>query len=70
MKNSEICSKCGSHNVKKIDGDMLAHSNGDNVLIGSALFSIIKVNRYICCDCGFVEHWIDKENLEKIKDSK
>lgn len=27
------------------------------------------VNRYICCNCGYCEEWIDKEDISKIKNS-
>ena len=31
-----------------------------------SIFSAVKVNRYICCNCGFTEEWIDKEDINKI----
>ena len=28
----------------------------------------IPVIRYVCCDCGYVENWVEREKeLEKIK---
>jgi hypothetical protein len=39
-------------------------------MVGSSIFSAVKVNRYICCTCGFTEEWIDTEELEKVEKSK
>ena len=33
------------------------------------MFSVVKVNRYICCNCGFSEEWIDEEDIETIRNS-
>lgn len=35
-------------------------------------FNSIKIspNRYICCECGYTEEWIDREDIEKVKKSK
>ena len=47
-----------------------AYGSGNYVLTGSTIFSEVNVNRYICCSCGFTEEWIDKENIEKVANSK
>jgi hypothetical protein len=39
-------------------------------MTGNTIFSAVNVNRYICCTCGFTEEWIDKNDLEKVKNSK
>lgn len=34
------------------------------------LMGKIPVIRYVCCDCGYVENWVEeKEELEKIKNT-
>ena len=70
MKDSKICPKCRSVDIVRIDGYAGAHGAGNNVMIGMSIFSAVNVNRYICCNCGFTEEWIDKEDIEKILNSK
>ena len=67
MKNTKICPKCHSSNIVRIDGFCGAHGSGNYVLV--SFVSTVKVNRYICCSCGFVEEWIDTEELETIENS-
>ena len=68
MKNTKICTKCGSTDIVRFDGMVGGYGAGNNIYI-SALRAV-KVNRYICCRCGFCEEWIDREELEKVKNSK
>ena len=70
MKNTKICPKCESSSIVRIDGYTGAYGSGNNIMVGATVFSGINVNRYICCDCGCTEEWIDREDLPKIKDSK
>lgn len=39
-------------------------------MVGKTIMSAVNVNRYICCDCGFTEEWIDKADLDAVKNSK
>ena len=70
MKNTKTGPKCASANIVRIDGYAGTYGSGNNILIGSTIFSAVNVNRYICCSCGFTEEWIDKEDIEKIANSK
>lgn len=70
MKNTKTCPKCKSTNIVRIDGSAGAYGAGNNVLTGSTIFSAVNVNRYICCNCGFAEEWIDEEDIQKIVNSK
>lgn len=70
MKLSRICPKCQSADIVRFDGNVGPYGSGNNLMIGSTLFSAIKVNRYVCCRCGFTEEWMDQEDLERIKNSK
>ena len=70
MKNTKKCPKCASENIVRFDGYTGAYGSGNNVLTGSSVFSGVDVNRYVCCNCGFTEEWIDTEDLEKISSSK
>ena len=70
MKNTKICPKCGSSDIVRIDGYAGAYGSGNNIMLGNTIFSAVNVNRYICCTCGFTEEWIDRNDIEKIKNSK
>ena len=68
MKIKKVCPKCQSTNIVRIDGFRGAYGAG-NYLQTSFTSSVI-VHKYICCHCGFVEEWIDKEDIEKVANSK
>ena len=72
MKNTKTCPKCSSTSIVRIDGYAGPYDSGNNIPIGTTFFSQIyaNVNRYICCDCGYTEEWIDREDLPKIVGSK
>ena len=70
MKNSKMCPKCQSVDIVRIDGYAGAYGAGNNVMVGMSIFSAVNVNRYVCCNCGFTEEWIDKEDIAKIANSK
>ena len=70
MKNSKHCPKCGGSNIVRIDGYTGTYGTGNNVMVGTSIFSAVKVDRYICCTCGFTEEWIDTEELSKVEKSK
>lgn len=66
MKNTHICPKCRSNAIIRIDGNVGAYGTGNNIMTGATIFSAVKVNRYVCCTCGFSEEWIDREDLPKL----
>ena len=70
MKNTKLCPKCGAADIIRVDGYAGAYGSGNNIMTGMSIFSAVNVNRYICCGCGFTEEWIDREDIEKIKNSK
>ncbi len=70
MKNTRICPKCSSPDIVRFDGYTGAYGSGNNMMTGNTIFSTVNVNRYICCECGYTEEWIDKEDIEKVKNSK
>ena len=39
----------------------------NNIQVGWSNFSAVLVNRYVCCDCGYSEEWIDKEDIAALK---
>ena len=62
MKNAEVCPKCNSKEILRIPGS--PYANGNNIKL---VFSTVSIVRYLCCDCGFTEEWIDyKDDIEKL----
>ncbi len=70
MNRTRICPKCGSNEIYVIDGYTGPYGSGNNIMIGATVFTAVKVNRCICCKCGFTEEWIGREDLEKVRKSK
>jgi len=70
MKNTRICPKCSSSDILRFDGYTGAYGSGNNMMTGNTVFSAVNVNRYVCCECGYTEEWIDKQDIEKVKKSK
>ena len=70
MKHSKTCPKCQSNDLLIVNGYAGAYGSGNNILVGATIFSAIKVDRYICCKCGFTEEWIEDGGIEKLKKSK
>lgn len=68
MKKTKVCPKCNSSQVVRFDGFRGGYGAG-NYLVTSA-FSAVNVNRYVCCNCGYTEEWIDIEDLEEVINSK
>ena len=70
MKVSKKCPKCGGSNIHISEGGAGAHGSGNIINIGNFAWQAVPVDRYICCDCGYVEEWLRPEHLEKIEYSK
>jgi hypothetical protein len=68
MKNGKSCPKCNSKDILRIEGAVGAFGAGDNIPAGKTIFSYVKVTRYLCSSCGFIEEWIDStEGLQTLK---
>ena len=67
---SVFCGDLITANIVRVDGYTGAYGAGNNVMVGMTIISAVNVNRYICCDCGFTEEWIDKSDLETVKKIK
>ncbi|MCI8597686.1 MAG: hypothetical protein HFJ10_04490 [Lachnospiraceae bacterium] len=69
MKNERKCPKCASQNVVRVPDNCYRHASGNNIYTTTVtLIGKIPVIRYVCCDCGYVENWVEHKNeLEKIK---
>lgn len=68
MKNSRTCPKCNETDIIRIEGKAGAYGSGNNIPMGATIFSYVKVHRYLCCQCGYSEEWIDQEDLKRLKD--
>ena len=66
---SGVCPKCSSKKIIKIK-DIL-HSNGGGNISQSRVFftdkQCAKITFYICEDCGFIENYLDDEEIRKLK---
>jgi len=69
MMISRICPKCGCNDIVVVDGSAGAYGSGNNIMVGATIFSAVKVDRYICVNCGFTEEWISQEGLKKLGNS-
>lgn len=67
MKTTNTCPKCGSHEILRIQGKSGAYGSGNNVPVGATIFSAVLVHRYLCCNCGYSEEWINKEDIPQLK---
>lgn len=70
MRSTKQCPKCLGTDLVHFEGSVGPYGTGNNLMIGASIFSAVKVNRYVCCRCGFTEEWVDREDLERIKNSK
>ena len=68
MKQSKTCPKCSSTEILRVEGKVLAHGAGNNIMLGKTIFSSIPVPRYVCCRCGYAEEWIDSGDLYLLRD--
>ncbi|MGH4049903.1 MAG: hypothetical protein ACREVX_00865 [Clostridium sp.] len=67
MKNTKPCSKCNSKNIIRIPGNIGSFGSGNNIIWGIFRRDGVKVTKYLCCECGYIEEWIDnEEDIEKL----
>lgn len=64
MKRTKICPKCSSHEILRVKDTAGEYTNA--LIIG--FFSTVYVPRYVCCDCGYVEEWVDTSDLDTLKE--
>ena len=67
----DVCPKCSSRQIIVIPGSVNMFGAGDNIPTGMNIvggLDVVKVTRYLCGGCGFIEEWVeDPKDLEKIK---
>lgn len=63
MKNTRKCPKCGSVNIVRVPDNPNRHASGNNIYTSTfTLMNKIPVIRFVCCDCGYVENWVETQN--------
>lgn len=61
-KNTNCCPKCGARSVVRIPDNPNRHASGNNIYTSTfTLMKKIPVIRYVCCDCGYVENWVESQ---------
>lgn len=71
MKNGNLCPMCGSREIVRIPDNPRRHASGNNIYTTRAtLLGKIPVIRYVCCNCGYTENWVEtRRDLEKLKET-
>ena len=69
MKNTKLCPKCHLGHIIRVPDNPVRHASGNNIYTTTVtLAGKIPVIRYVCCDCGYVENWVENpHDLGKIK---
>ncbi|MBR4887800.1 MAG: hypothetical protein IKU17_01510 [Clostridia bacterium] len=70
MKNTNTCPKCSGTSIAHFKGLSGHWGTGNMLCVGTTVLQSVPIDQYVCCDCGYVEQWIDKKHLEKVKNSK
>lgn len=68
MKNTARCPKCGSHNLVRVPDDAHRYPGNSISITKVAWVTLVPVARYVCCDCGYVEDWVEtQKDLETLR---
>ena len=60
--------KCHSSDIVIVKGQKTNYAKGNVIFTGATIFSAAIVDRFVCCNCGFVEEWVDNpQDLQKIR---
>ncbi len=70
MKHTKHCPKCGSTDIICFVNDGFPSDSKVGIMTGATIFSAVRVNRYICCNCTYTEEWVDRSNIDTLKQSK
>ena len=62
MKNTKLCPKCNSQNIVRVPDDAHRYLANSICITMFAWVKRIPVARYVCCDCGYVEDWVETHN--------
>ena len=59
MKNTKRCPVCGSTDVIRVPDDAHRYLSNGIFLTRALMVKRIPVARYVCCECGYVENWVE-----------
>ena len=69
MKYTGSCPKCGSKDLLRVKGSVGPYGRGNHISLGTLrFFSDVVVHRYLCCNCGYSEEWLDEEGIRRLKE--
>lgn len=69
MKNTGVCPKCAAHDIIHVPGEKRSMTGAVGNTVAAGLLAHVLVSRFVCCDCGYSEEWIESdEALKKLKD--
>ena len=61
----DACGKCKSPNLLEVAATPSQHSG---IVIGHGLMHTVKVTKYVCTDCGYIEEWVNsKKDLVRLQ---
>ena len=61
------CGKCGSGKLLEVPATPSDHSH---IVFGERVLRTVAVGKYVCTDCGYVEHWVNsKSDLGELRDA-
>ena len=68
MKNAHLCPKCNSGDIARVPDTTHRYLANSICVTKFAWVKRIPVARYVCCQCGYVENWVEKsEELNEIR---
>ncbi len=68
MKKTRICPKCTGNRILRIEGEIRGDGAGNFIKTGLTLLSAVRIDRYVCCSCGYSEEWIDRVDIPKLEE--
>lgn len=70
MKNTRCCPKCQSKNIVRVPDNAHRYLSNSICITKFVTVERVPVARYVCCDCGYVEEWVENGNeYNKIKNA-
>ena len=65
MHEHLICGICHSHHLLQIAATPSEHSH---LVVGKGVMRTVRIDRYVCTDCGHVEQWVNsKDDLKELR---
>jgi hypothetical protein len=62
MRSSGVCPKCASVDILRVPGTVEPYGAGSYIPAGAVpMLSGVRISRYVCGTCGFIEHWVDTQ---------